>query len=266
MINLRKSIYVSLYFINNLFDITPPPIVVFCYHNVSRQNWRFNVPLSTFKKQVSYLKSIFRFITLSDLWNFLQNKKVIAAPSAILTFDDGYAGIIQTVKFLRQEGIRPAVFVLADKQKANRRELENNNQLLTDKEIEILQKNNWTIGCHSQTHADFSCLTRVETEREIIGAKQKLESKLKTSVDFFAFPKGRYNQEVLTIAVKAGYLACFTMDDGIISQKTNPFLIPRIGVDRSHSFTEFAAAFTKSAIYLRKIIKNSGINYEKYIN
>jgi hypothetical protein len=54
---------------------------------------------------------------------------------------------------------------------------------------------------------------------------------------------------------QAGFKLAFSMDDEKVNKKTDPFTFPRIGIDRTHSFLEFQAAFSPSVILIRKAIK-----------
>jgi hypothetical protein len=47
----------------------------------------------------------------------------------------------------------------------------------------------------------------------------------------------------------------FSMDDGFIDRSTNAFAVPRVGVDRTHTETEFGQVFLPSTIYFRRVVK-----------
>ena len=42
---------------------------------------------------------------------------------------------------------------------------------------------------------------------------------------------------------KAKYKMAFTMDDGFITPGIEPLTLPRVGIDRTHTFAEFKTAF-----------------------
>ncbi len=44
-----------------------------------------------------------------------------------------------------------------------------------------------------------------------------------------------------------------SMDAGFINQKTDLFKVPRVGVDRSHTFMEFKYIFSPSVIRIKKL-------------
>ena len=48
-------------------------------------------------------------------------------------------------------------------------------------------------------------------------------------------PKGVYSKKVINAVKKAGYSYAFSMDDDLITFRTHPLAIPRIGIDGSLS-------------------------------
>ena len=128
---------------------------------------------------------------------------------------------------------------------------------MTIKEIQNLKKSGWTIGSHSKTHADFFALSKEQIQQEIIGSKKELEKTLKSKIKYFAYPKGRYTEEVLKTVKKAGYRLALSMDSDRIDKKTSRYTVPRVGVDRTHSLNEFRMLFIPSVVATKKLIKNS---------
>ena len=51
------------------------------------------------------------------------------------------------------------------------------------------------------------------------------------------------------------------MNDGMISKNSDPLLLPRVGVDASHSFNEFKMLFSPSVIWFRSLLKILHINF-----
>jgi biofilm PGA synthesis lipoprotein PgaB len=189
------------------------------------------------------------------LWHYNQGSKQLAKPGFLISFDDGYKDVLSTKDYFQSLGIKPIVFALAEPQKANRAELKTNRQFLNFDDLKELKLAGWEIGCHSATHPDFSKLTPVEIQKEIIDSKKLLESVLGFEVKYFAYPKGVYNEEILAAAQLAGYSLAFSMDDGWASPKGNPLAVPRVGVDRTHSFLEFKTLYAPSVIATKKIFR-----------
>jgi len=236
---------------------THNPIFIISYHSVANDTWRFSINEENVKKQIIYLKKHFEIINLKSLGFYLQGKKEITKPSVVITFDDGYKDILKLKTFFAEQKITPALFVLSDAKHPNISEMKSKRPFVTIKEIQILKKNGWEIGCHSATHANLSTVSLQSLRKEVSGAKKELEKSLGFSIPYFAYPRGQYNQAVLKEVKNASYQLGLTMDDGLIKRSSDPLLLPRIGIDRSHTFSEFVTTFSPSVVKLRAVIKKS---------
>lgn len=252
---LRRFIYCLLGFIDNKILKGRPSIFILCYHSISEDMWRHSVNLKVFDKQLNYLVNKYYPITLEDVALYMEGKKEINKPSFVITIDDGYKDVLETKGLFKTLNIEPAIFVLSNTQNADRKELDTNREFLSKKELWGLQKDGWIIGSHGATHADFQSLNNKEIEEEVINSKKNLEKELGIKIKYFSYPKGKYTKEVLKAVKKAGYDLALTMDDSQINIKTDPYRIPRIGVDGTHSLAEFKTLYSPSVISFRKLIK-----------
>lgn len=234
-------------------------IVVLSYHSVAKDNWRFSVDSSVLKKQITYLQKNFDIISLKTLHEYIQGKTEITKPSVVLTFDDGYKDILTMREFFKKKNITPSLFLLSNTKKPNVKEMGTKRPFLTKREILSLHKSGWEIGCHSATHANLATLTDKQLQEETVNAKKALESNLGIKIDYFAYPRGKYNDRVLTFIKKAKYKMALTMDDGFIKPHIDLLRVPRVGVDRTHTFKEFTSAFSPSVVRVRKIVKESPV-------
>ena len=250
---LRRTLYILLGKFDQLIG-RKNNLIVFCYHSINNDGWRYGVSVSEFKKQINYLSNHFQFINTDELGKVLLGKKQLKQPSVVITFDDGYADILAVKDFLHNAQINPTAFVIADSKKANKGQLQTNRRLLTTKEIKDLAKIGWSIGSHSMTHADFGRLYDSSVESEVVDSKQKLEKDLSMKVNMIAYPKGKYNESITEKA--ECYNFGFSMDDKLINSSTNILTIPRIGVDRSHSLNEFKYLASPSVLIVRGMLKN----------
>lgn len=257
---LKKVICLIFTKLELLLRVKPPMVTILAYHSISPGNSIVDVSPKNFASQIKFLKSKFNFITLKQAIDFFQGKLVLDKPSITITFDDGYADLIKTaVSILKKYYIPATVFVLAQPSEVNRKEVANKKALLTFRQIKKLQQFGWTIGCHGATHANLGS-NSTDYRKEVLEAKKTLGKKLKAKIDYFAYPKGIYNKEVIDLIKLSGYKAALTTDPGIISTKTDLYRIPRVGIDRSHTISEFPSLLTKWATayfivksYLRKI-------------
>jgi peptidoglycan/xylan/chitin deacetylase (PgdA/CDA1 family) len=87
-----------------------------------------------------------------------------------------------------------------------------------------------------------------------------VEQKFGFPINYYAYPKGRYNKKVLAYIKEAGYDLALTIDDGIIKPGSDPLRLPRVCVDRTHSFSEFRNLPTLPAIGFRKLARKYFFN------
>ena len=226
-----------------------------CYHSISNNGWRYSVTSKNFKKQLNFLKKNFKIISLSDLDQFLSGKKEINSPSVVITFDDGYKNILSVIDLFNDIKAKPTIFIISNSSQSNRKELESNLKFLSIKDIKKLTSMGWEIGSHTATHPNMVHLSDSQLFEEIKNSKMTIEKKINRKVRYIAYPKGKYNDNIVDMVKKSGYSLGLTMDDGEINIHTNKFMVPRIGVDGTHSFAEFKYLHYPLLSRLRKLLK-----------
>lgn len=253
---VRRYIYSILACIDRVFH-RKNSIIIFAYHSIGNDNWRFGVALDDFCLQIRHLIGTgYIPVTLDDVIAHIRQGLSIPAKAFVVAFDDGYRDILLVKDFLNEQGIRPALFVLASPEQARRSELTTDRPLLSWEEIRNLKAAGWLIGCHSDTHADFSKIAAADLSSETLSAKRKIELNIGEPIKYFAYPKGYYNEAIHKAVREAGYRAAFSMDDGFIGRSSDLFALPRVGVDRTHTGDEFPYIYQPSAISFRRLVKS----------
>lgn len=233
--------------------------IILCYHGIDGSS-PYSVAYTEFIKQISALKQKYDFISLKDA---LQGKNGIS-----LTFDDGFVSIKRVSSYLDANNIPYALFVLSDPMHANRAELDSNEDLMSDTELrEFAQNPLVTIGCHTATHTNLTESDDAELEYEIVVAKRKLQRIIGKKVEFFAYPKGIYNEQIIKKVRQAGYSAAFSVLPGSFSVVQNDLLIPRTVINSSHSAEDICAVISPVIQLLKKVVLRTNlygiINYER---
>ena len=248
------------YYIDKFVTSPERKIFILCYHSLGEDDWFHNIRPGDFKNQMNYLLSHYSPISLSDLHDFLEGKKTLVKDSFVVTFDDGYRDILSVKDFCSKNQIKPTVFVLSQPQKANRDELETSRQFLKNADLLNLHKAGWEIGSHGATHIDFNRLDSEGVSKEITKSKKDLEKALKLSINYFAYPKGVYNDKIINVVKTSGYNLGLSLDNTQINLRANRFTLPRAGVNSSHSLWEFRSIFLPTTAKVRAaIIKVFGI-------
>lgn len=256
----RRFIYTLLGIVNSLLHLRRPAVVVYCYHSIANDKWRFTVSLENIKKQIDSALQCAQSLSGEELYQYLNGKLIIDSPRFLVTFDDGYRDIITTVDYFREKNVKPIVFVLSRPENANRTEMETNKELLSYENVRHLAHCGWDIGCHSATHADFSRLSADDIRCEITDAKRDIEKNIGLPVKYFAYPKGQYTREIVDEVRNSGFQLGFTVEHNLLDYSSNKYLLPRVGVDYTHSLREFSVMSSVLGISLKqKIVKLFGI-------
>jgi len=97
-------------------------------------------------------------------------------------------------------------------------------------QVKLLREGGMEIGSHTMSHARLSTLPVELAHQELEQSKALLEEKLDETVDMLAYPAGDCNQDVMDLAVEAGYEAAFTTQAGPVRSGDDALALRRIGV------------------------------------
>lgn len=228
-------------------------LFIFCYHAIGGDKWKYGISKSEIEKQMRFLLKNHDAVELSKIEDHIRGINILTKPAFSVTFDDGYSDIVQLVDLFKELNVHPTVFVLGNSNKVDRLELDNERALLTQEEIEILKSQGWDIQSHGMTHAFLP--RNHHLKDEINKSIESIYEKYHIFPKYFAYPKGGYDEDVIEAVKNSGYTMALSMDSGFINDRTNIYTVPRVGVDRTHSFVEFKYLFSPSVVNLRSMAK-----------
>jgi len=114
---------------------------------------------------------------------------------------------------------------------------------LSWEEMQALAADGVEIGCHTDSHPILSRLSDAsELVREIRGAKELMEARLKRKVDHFCYPNGReidISDAAVACVREAGFASAVTCTYGLNTLRADPLRIRRLPVG---GITDFAYA------------------------
>lgn len=252
---IRRIVSLSLGFCQRLLGIQPLPLFILCYHGIGTSSFVHDVSAAQFSAQMAILSRTHRFISLDELREYLHGQLVLPGPSVVITFDDGYSSVRQVVTALTQFGIRPALFALATPSHLNRAELANSHPLLTPSELKELSVLGWIIGSHTSTHPDLTRLPPSTLQAEVGGSRTTLSHQVGRSIRYFAYPKGHYDTHAIHSVRRAGYDLAFSLDDTRLTPNSDPYILPRIGINSTHNLSEFSTLYTPWVSKFRQFTK-----------
>ena len=99
-------------------------------------------------------------------------------------------------------------------------------------------------GAHTLSHCNLEKSDLETANFEIKGSKEKVEKLTGMSCTAFAYPFGRFTDNIAAIVKKNGFTSAVTVKKGI-SEIIDPFKIMRISVLRSTNIVQFRIALTR---------------------
>lgn len=230
----RKIVQLSLYRLGKLLSGNIHTVSILCYHSIQKGGDRYSIPYEDFQQQIEAIRSVADIISITDSLEALSEKRRRRS-AVVITIDDGYEDIMQLAEYSEKEEVPITLFALSDPENANRVTLGNTKKLLQFSDIRYLAKKGWTIGSHTATHANLAKADEEELEQEIVDSKKMLEQKVGVKVDYFAYPNGVFSNKAIEFVKKAGYKAACSVLPGVITRKTNRWLLPRTIVNKEDS-------------------------------
>ena len=152
-----------------------------------------------------------------------------------LTFDDGYASVLETAwPLLCQRNMPATSFVVSGAWDGERRypwdllEAEHDRlRLSRPDELVDAARSGLDIGSHSVSHPWLPRLTDDELKRELVDSRQAVSELIGRPVTSFAYPTGGWNRTVREATQAAGYSVGITVDRGLNTSRIHQLSLRR---------------------------------------
>jgi peptidoglycan/xylan/chitin deacetylase (PgdA/CDA1 family) len=215
------------------------PIPILMYHVIATPTpgaaypglW---VPPRDFAAQMRALRRAgYHAITLAAAYAAWHAGAPLPRRPVVISFDDGYRGDYTHARpVLRRLGWPGVLNLLV----ANVRPGD-----ITAPEVRALIRSGWEIDSHTLTHPDLTTLDATRLRHELVGSRRALRRRFGQPADFFTYPAGRYNAQVVAAVRAAGYRAALTEDEGY-AVPGERFTLKRIRVQYGESASALLAA------------------------
>lgn len=191
-------------------------------------------PLAGFAAQLDLLAE--RDMTVLGLDDALARQRAGTLPprAVVLTFDDGYASVIeQAWPMLRERDWPATLYVVSDTLRGRtdfpwdggrRDEVV---RLSTAADVAAAAAEGLDIGSHTVSHPWMPTLGEAEIVDQATRSKAELEDFLGREVPSFAYPMGGYHPGIVEAARRAGYAHAVTCDRGAATPRHDPLLLRR---------------------------------------
>lgn len=212
---------------------------ILMYHSFNVPNVFFNVTSGNFQKQIQYLKrKNYTFLTISGLVERIKKNESLNKV-VVLTFDDAHIDFKEIVVPLVKD-IPVTIFWPTQIS-----ELVSTQgvicKLLSKTEIEpIKRSSNVEVGSHTATHPELPQISFEEQKRELTQSYNDISALGQKNISF-AYPRGKYNEQIKKLTKSVGYCCACTVQPGAVNNKSDLFALPRISIDSSTDFFAFRA-------------------------
>ena len=214
-------------------------VPVLMYHSVgNEQNNDAVISPEHFTEQMAYLKQAgYYTITLSELYDYVQEKKKLPPKPVVITFDDGYQDTYQTVlPVLKQYGLHGVLFFSVSQA----------GKTLTWQQLQEMKAAGMEIASHGYVHESLPKMTLQRQRQEITEAKAILDQQLAQDTRFFCYPNGDYSQDTLNILQENGFVLAVTIEPGWTKSGDNPLLLRRVWLGNDVDLVHFAERLSKA--------------------
>lgn len=155
--------------------------------------------------------------------------------AVVLTFDDGYASVLETAwPLLQRRGLPATLFVVSDYLDGTRRfpwdaaeQRAEHTRLATADQVVAAAADGLDIGSHTVSHRWLPHLDADEVKRELVDSRTALEALVERAITAAAYPMGGWNPAVRDAAAAAGYTAGITVDRGRNGARQHPLELRR---------------------------------------
>jgi len=191
-----------------------------------------------FAGQLDWLKeNNYSTITMEELFDHWFEGAPVRENPVVLTFDDGYRNMYAKVlPELVKRNMVATFFVCPGSFESERH--------LSPEMIVEMHEQGMEIGSHSISHRDLRDMSGAQLEEEVFGSKQALEKLTGSEVQFFAYPFGAYNHEVLRMIVQAGYRGAVTVAEGLAHINQGRLVLRRVMIEYDDCLEQFAGKIT----------------------
>ncbi len=228
-------------------------MTILTYHRIINPESKFaksNLCVSpeNFERQILFLlNNDFKILSLNNYADKLKKSESLKKCVSI-TFDDGTTDLYDNAVPIIEKFKIPVVFFVStnpfyNKPLKTKFEPEPNNYM-TSAQIKDASNRGIIIASHGKSHSHLAKIPAGDAEKEIFDSKKILEEIISTKVEWFCYPYGSVNKNIISIVKNAGYKgACSVIRDNRNSLKYL-FFLKRVMIMNDTSIKHFKYLFS----------------------
>lgn len=212
------------------------------YHRVGKthNDWesRYGIEATDFTSHMHAMCDAgYRAVSIDQLVNWLESGTALPKGAFLITFDDGFRGVLEhAMPVLADLGWPATIFLVSDLIGARDVWTRESNPagvtypLLDAGEIDRMQTQGFSFHSHTCSHPSLPTLSDDELADQLGKSRTTLQKLLGHNVDYLAYPFGHLDQRVEAATRAAGYRAAFSTQPGFNRRDVNRFRIRRLDV------------------------------------
>lgn len=221
---------------------TSARVPILMYHYISkppdpRDQIRvgLSVPPDAFEQQMKFLRDNgYHTISLMDLYEHLRVGAPLPSKPLILTFDDGYRDNYEfAFPIMRKYGATGTIFLITDL-------IGKYEPYMTWQQVKEMSDAGMSMESHTRTHPDLRNVDYAHRVWQLTGPIEDITKYTGKRPYFFAYPAGRWNDDVLPILRDIQTKAAVTTQYGAVHTLSDALLWTRVRVPGQISLAEFA--------------------------
>lgn len=204
---------------------------------------RLTVDPEDFAAQMRWLKRHrYHTLTQQQLFAALACGSRLPRRPVMITFDDGYRDVFfKASTTLLRLGMHATAYVITGRISGP------DPSFLTWPLLHALERRGIEIGSHTVSHGDLTSLSAAAATDELVRSRRTLERALHHPVPWLAYPAGRFDEDVVRLARKAGYILAVTTQERTTLSSAAPLELGRLRILDSTGVDGLAAMLATAA-------------------
>ena len=207
---------------------------ILLYHRIATPSKAdpYYVTPDEFRAQMQALKDWgYTTISIARLVNVIRSGGKLPARPIVISFDDGDITVYtQAFPIMREFGFKAVNYVVAD--------YVGTPGYMNADQLKELSAAGWDTGSHSLMHSDLT--TSKQLDWEVVFSRQKLEKLLGVTVDTFAYPFGKTNDDIKSFVAKH-YTAAMGLGVYTTQRRSDLYFLWRRPVELGCNIKTFAS-------------------------
>ena len=204
---------------------------VIMYHRFNEQRYpSTNTTLDQLDEHIAYLQEGgFNVMSLPDIVYRFQSGQLVPDKTVAITIDDAYLSVFEHgwPRF-EKAGFPFTLFIATDPIDRGLR------GYMSWDQIRELQANGITIGSQTKSHPHMHRISIEAVADELSFSNKRFLEELGLRPELFAYPYGEYSLDVIEEVKKAGFIAAFGQNSGIMYSEDLTYELPRFAFNETY--------------------------------